>query len=69
MHIIVPKKIEELERLLEDLQRTKLDDICKLVRNSRYYVALHLPKFKIESTLNLVEPLKQVTALFIGPKE
>ena len=58
MHIIIPKNIDGLEGLLQALQSTKLDDISISLR-SWYDVTLRLPKFKIESTLSLVEPLGQ----------
>ena len=60
MHIIIPKNIDGLEGLLEALQSIKLDDINKLLQKRWRDVTLRLPKFKIESTLSLVEPLQRV---------
>lgn len=59
MILIIPKAIDGLSALVEGLVNYKIEDIRKHTFNGK--VELYLPKFKIESTLSLKEPLMQVT--------
>lgn len=63
MYVYVPEEIDGLDRLQRGLRHTSMDDIRGKIQQTSYchQVALRMPKFKIESTLNLEEPLKQVS--------
>ena len=63
MHVFIPNDIEGLESFLQALKNTNLSEIQSKIRETDTCNSfnLRLPKFKIESTLNLVDPLKQVS--------
>ena len=62
MHVIIPKQTFGLARVLKALRYTTMDDLRKNIKKPSLCeeVVLHLPKFKIESTLDLAQPLMQV---------
>ena len=62
MQVFIPTEIEGLEGLLQAMRTTQLNKILSKIRETGPCdsLSLHLPKFKIESTFNLAEPLKQV---------
>ena len=62
LQVFIPNDIDGLEDFLRALQSTELNEILRKIRKTDHCdsVDLRLPKFKIESTLNLVGPLKQV---------
>ena len=62
MHVIIPKQTFGLARVLKALKYTTMDGIRKNIKwpGNCEKVKLHLPKFRIESTLDLVQPLLQV---------
>ena len=62
MHVYVPKEKSGLNDLLNSLKNTSMDQIRgRLTKPGNCEeVNLSLPKFKIESELKLLEPLKQV---------
>lgn len=62
MIIIVPKEVNGLATLVEGLANYTIGNIVKETREQydKEEVKLYLPKFKIESTLSLKEPLIKV---------
>lgn len=60
MIIIVPQADDGLQALVKGLSQYTIEGIRKKMYYSQ--MELYLPKFKIESTLLLNEPLKQVTS-------
>ena len=64
MHVIIPKHTFGLKRALKALKHMTMDDIRKKIRRPSLCetVKLHLPKFKIESTLDLAPPLMEVSS-------
>ena len=65
MHVIIPKHTFGLKRTLKGLRNMTMDRIRGSLRKPGLCetVKLHLPKFKIESTLDLVQPLQQVSSI------
>lgn len=61
MLIFVPNAIGGLKALVEGLAHYTIEDIRKNINNDK--IELYLPKFTIESTLSLNEPLSQVTSI------
>lgn len=63
MQVIIPDGNQGLSALLNGLKGIKVDDIRKNLKEPDpcEKVKLHLPKFKIDSKHDLVEPLKEVT--------
>ena len=62
MHVIIRNEIEGLEDLLQDLRNITIGGIRSKIQRPGHCdtLSVRLPKFKIESTLNLAEPLKRV---------
>lgn len=59
MLIFVPDATDGLSFLIEELSKVKtIDEVVR--KGYKQEALLHLPKFKIESELNLNEPLKKV---------
>lgn len=63
MHIIIPKHTFGLKRALRAMKNMTMDDIRRKIRKPSLCetVKLHLPKFKIESTLDLAKPLQEAS--------
>ena len=63
MHVYIPKGKDGIHGLLHTLKNTSMHQIQGNIQEpgNCQKVRLSLPKFKIQSELNLVEPLKQVT--------
>ena len=62
MQVIIPKQIFGLWRIIRALKYTTMDEMLKHVRKPGICEAtkIYLPKFKIQSTLGLFNPLGQV---------
>lgn len=60
MVIILPNAAEGLSALVEKLANVKIETIRLRGLNVRQSANVRLPKFKIESSFLLDEPLKQV---------
>lgn len=58
MIVIIPEAIDGLSALIKGLANYSIEDIKKQGYFNR--VDFYLPKFKIESSLSLREPLEQV---------
>lgn len=58
MIIIVPEAVDGLSALVEGLSNYRIGDIRK--QGKSHQIDVFLPKFKIESTLSLREPLEEV---------
>ena len=67
MQVIVPKQGSNLQDLIRALENTTMETIRQSIREPGLCekVRLHLPKFKIKSTLSLVEPLRKVMSNII----
>ena len=65
MHVLIPKENQTLNGLRRALKITNMDAIRKNIRNAGNCdkVRLYLPKFKIESTHDLVQPLQKVRSV------
>lgn len=59
MLVFVPDTVDGLPVLIEELSKVKIDEIVR--KGYKREALLHLPKFKIESQMNLNEPLKKVS--------
>lgn len=63
MHVIIPEQGQTLDQLLLALRNLTVDNIHRILKKSGLcceQVKLYLPKLKIQSTLDFVEPLKKV---------
>ena len=59
--MIVQNKIDGLSRIENNLEKININYSKKFSSKSyKPQIILHLPKFKIESTIDLAEALKQV---------
>lgn len=58
MVLIVPNEIDGLKQIEEKLVRFDLNKLTENTQSAE--VNLHMPKFKLEESLQLVEPLKKV---------
>ena len=65
MQVFIPNRKDGLDTLIRGLNSTTLGELKKdiITPGNCEEVRLSLPKFKIESTLNLVQPLQQVSSM------
>lgn len=66
MIIIVPDVVDGIAALVKGLADYTIEDIKQ--KMSFGAIEIHLPKFKMESTLSLDDPLKQVTFSSLTPQ-
>ena len=64
MVIILPDEIEGIKEVENNLEKFNLDYEQSFGNRSKREVRLFLPKFKIETSIDLNETLQQVTLLF-----
>ena len=64
MVIILPDEIEGIKEVENNLEKFNLDYEQSFGNISKREVRLFLPKFKIETSIDLNETLQQVTLLF-----
>ena len=64
MVIILPNEIEGFKEVENNLEKFSLDYEKSFKNSSKHEVRLFLPKFKIETSIDLNETLQQVRKLF-----
>ena len=65
MQVFIPKETSGLATLLRNLKSIGVNEIKEDLKRpgNCEKVRLHLPKFKIESTMNLAQPLQNVSSV------